>query len=459
MFKNKNITVLGAGISGVGVAEVLADVGACVTLYDAMERTIENEVKEKIVSAGGKIIMNKPVSQAIEHAEIVVLSPGISIYSSDVVKAQLAGKKVISEVEIAYLLNPGQLIAITGTNGKTTTTTLLGEMVARKPVLSAVGGNIGQALSKQCTSLNTFDSILVAEISSFQLEGIDTFKPHISAILNITPDHLDRHKTFEKYVEEKAKVLKNQTKTDYAILNIDDLNVKKLGLNTQAKVCYFSSCKELDEGVFVDINGIITLKYEGETIQFCSINEMLLFGKHNVENALVACACAYFAGVSKEDIIAVLTTFMGVEHRIEYVVEIDGVKYYNDSKATNPESTIKALEAFSVPLVFIAGGYDKHTDLSEMMGLVKNKVKHAIFIGNAKKRFMESALQHDVENASIVGSFLGAIELAYKIAEHGEVVLLSPACASFDMFKNYEERGKFFKKIVNDIAMKSGEHL
>ncbi len=451
MFKGKKVMVFGAGISGVGAAEILAECGAVVTLYDAKERAVDQSVADKIASAGGAIIMNQPVQTVIDNVEIIVLSPGVSIYLPEIVRAVAMGKKVIGEVEVAYLLNQGKLIAITGTNGKTTTTTLVGEMVAKKDVPSAVGGNIGQALSIQAMSLQGADSILVAEISSFQLEAIESFRANISAILNITPDHLDRHKTFENYVQAKAEVLKNQTAEDYAILNYDDKNVARLAKQTLAKVCYFSSNQVLDEGVFVNEQGVINLQYRGEKVEFCAVKEMQLFGKHNVENALVAVACAYFAGVAVQDIVAVLKSFTGVEHRIEYVNTVGGVKYYNDSKATNPESSIKALEAFEVKVVLLAGGYDKNTDLTEFMSLVREKTAQVIFLGNAKDRFKEEAVKNGVHNIHMADSFEQAVASAASLALPGQVVLLSPACASYDMFNNFEERGRYFKELVNKL--------
>ena len=443
--------VYGAGISGVGVAEVLADLQAKVYLYDAKQCVIDTQIAAKITAAGGALEFAQNAGDVIDKVEIVVLSPGISIYSADIEYARSSGKKIISEIEVASIINKGKLIAITGTNGKTTTTALVGEMVKKLPVHTAVGGNIGQALSKQALQTQSVDDVLVAEISSFQLEAIEQFKPLISAILNITPDHLDRHKTFEGYVEAKAKVFQNQTATDYLILNADDQHTLALAKYAQAQVCLFSSSQQLEQGIFLSPGGIITLAFAGQQVDFCHYSTMQLFGKHNIENVLAACAMAYFAGVPVADIVTTLAEFQGVEHRIEYIRTLHGVKYYNDSKATNPESTIKALEAFELPLILIAGGYDKLTNLDEMMQLAKLKTKHVIFLGKAKERFAQEAAKHGITNISMCDTFEQATECAYKLAKSGDVILLSPACSSYDMFNNFEVRGRYFKNLVNEL--------
>lgn len=443
--------VYGAGISGVGVAEVLADLSVQVHLYDAKACNIDPVVEGKITNAGGVLEFAKDAQTVVDKCDIIVLSPGISIYSADVEYAKKIGKSVISEVEVAYLINKGKLLAITGTNGKTTTTALVGEMVKKLPVHSAVGGNIGQALSRQAMCTQSPQDILVAEISSFQLEAIEQFKPYVSAILNITPDHLDRHKTFEGYVEAKAKVFQNQGPDEYVILNAEDQHTLALAAQAKAKVCLFSSSRQLEQGIFLNAEGVITLVFNNERVEFCHYSKMQLFGKHNIENVLVACAMAYFAGVSAADIVKTLEEFQGVEHRIEYIRTLNGVRYYNDSKATNPESTIKALEAFDAPVILIAGGYDKMTSLDEMMELVKTKTIQAIFIGAAKERFAAEAEKHGIDSITLLDNFEDATAYAHRIAGNGDVVLLSPACASYDMFNNFEVRGRHFKKLVNEL--------
>jgi UDP-N-acetylmuramoylalanine--D-glutamate ligase len=310
-----------------------------------------------------------------------------------------------------------------------------------------LGGNIGQSFAWGARTLAA-GGFMVAEISSFQLETTSAFRPHIAAILNITPDHLDRHGGFEGYVAAKALVFANQQYNDYLILNYEDAHLREFSKESKAKVCFFSSQRELSEGVYVK-DGRLTLLWQGEEHKFCRVAEMKIFGSHNVENALAALAAGFFAGVPDAAISKVLTTFEGVEHRIEYVKEVAGVKYYNDSKATNPESSIKALEAFADgEVVLLAGGCDKMTDLTEFMQLAKRKTARLILLGAAKERFYAAAVAAGVANIEVVDSFEEAVEKAHAFAGAPQVVLLSPACSSYDMFNNFEERGRYFKKLV-----------
>ena len=452
MFKDKNILVYGAGISGLGVAEILLDRGALVSIYDLKECSVPAKISESIKNCGGQIVCEQSARALIAGTDCLVLSPGVPQDNADVVYAKELGKKVVSEVEIAALLNPGKLIAITGTNGKTTTTTLLGEMLKNLNCKVAVGGNIGQALSKQACLLTAVADVLVAEISSFQLESINKFRPDICAILNITPDHLDRHKTLAVYIETKARIFENQTAIDFLILNYEDNNLRKL--TPKSKIIYFSSERELDAGAFVNKQGKLVFKELNGVVEFCKAEDLQILGKHNIENALVACVIAYLSGVAVVDIQKTVQNFTGVEHRIEYVTTIGGTRYYNDSKATNPESTIKALEAFEKNVILLAGGYDKKTDVQVMLHLAKTKTKHVIFFGNAKERFAENALKCGLENFSVVDSFEKAVDFAYRMAIEKDIVLLSPACSSYDRFNNYEQRGEYFKELVRNLLKK-----
>ena len=454
MFKNKKILVYGAGISGLGVTEVLLDQGATVFLYDSKECAVPIAILEKISQNGGETLWSDTAKPLLDKVDCVVVSPGVPQENIDVIYAKANNKIVVSEVEIAALINLGMLVAITGTNGKTTTTTLVGELLKNLPSKIAIGGNIGQALSVQAQTLSSADDVLVAEISSFQLENIQMFKPHIAAILNITPDHLERHKTLECYIETKAKIFENQTAEDFLILNYEDENLRLLANNAPSKVIYFSSERELETGAGVDSTGELYLNYAGCRYNFGKVTDLQIFGKHNIENVLAACIIAHLAGVDSKVIIATLANFQGVEHRIEYITEINKVKYYNDSKATNPESTIKALEAFSADIILLAGGYDKNTDLKAMMDLAREKTKHVIFFGNARIRFAEEALKFGVANFSVVDSFEKAVFLASIVATRGDIVLLSPACSSYDRFKNYEQRGHYFKELVHNLLKK-----
>ncbi|MCX7780023.1 MAG: UDP-N-acetylmuramoyl-L-alanine--D-glutamate ligase [Negativicutes bacterium] len=448
-FSGKRILVLGAGISGISVAEVLREQGASVTLSDAREEAAIGRDFDKLRAAGIALALGRQDEALLREIDCVVLSPGVSIYSPLVEAAQMQGIEVISEVEVAYRLCPAPIVAITGTNGKTTTTTLVGEMIKAAGREVVVGGNIGLALSHEVKGVSP-NGLVVAEISSFQLESVVNFRPFIAAILNLTPDHIDRHRTVAAYQAMKERIFENQASGDYLILNYDDAVVRDMATRTKSQAVYFSRLNELPSGVFVR-KDMITMKWQDETVPICYTRDMKLLGAHNVENALAACACAYFAGVSPRHMAEVLSTFSGVEHRIEPVATLNGVTYYNDSKATNPESSIKALEAFPGHIILIAGGRDKHTDLTDFMSLIKAKVDHLILIGEAQERFKQAALAHGVVNIHLAKSFEAAVNLAHRLAKAPQVVLLSPACASYDMFKNYEERGRVFKNLVRQL--------
>lgn len=450
MFTNKNVLVFGAGMSGMAAVRVLSERGAAVTLYDKKELVLDESDREFFSAHDIKIISGEPEKDYYRGFDTIVLSPGISVNIPPIAEAAANGVDVIGEVELASLIFKGKFIAVTGTNGKTTTTTLLYEMVKTLPQKSALGGNIGIALSTAVDGLPE-GALAVAEISSFQLETTKTFKPHIAALLNITPDHLDRHGGFEGYAEAKTLVFCNQDENDFLILNYEDGVVRGYSERAKAKVCFFSSKKVLEEGVFVE-NGEIVIKWQGQKERVCKVSEMKIFGAHNVENALAACACAFFAGVGAADMANVLKMFKGVEHRIEYAGMVNGVKYYNDSKATNPESAIKALEAFPGGVILLAGGCDKMTDLTEFMALVKEKTDALILLGSAKDRFFAAAQQAGVENIQVAESFESAVEKAHAMAKEPQVVLLSPACSSYDMFDNFEQRGCYFKELVHKLS-------
>lgn len=445
-FTNKRVLVLGAGVSGISVAHILQQLGAHVILSDSKPADKIDKDFSVLQAAGVTLALGNQNEELLDGIDYLVLSPGISIYIPLVAIALKRGITVMSEVEVAYRLSDAPMVAITGTNGKTTTTTLVGEILKTTGRQVTVGGNIGAALSEQ-TLESSSDGFVVAEVSSFQLEGVIKFRPHIAAILNLTPDHLDRHRTMEIYQQMKEQIFAKQQYGDYLILNYDDTAVRSMAERAPGKVAYFSRRQRLESGIFVE-DGRIRIKWEGETTDICAVNDIRIKGGHNVENAMAACAVGYFAGARPEDMAEVLRTFPGVEHRIEPVTEINGVAYYNDSKATNPESSIKALEAFDGHIILIAGGRDKNTDLTEFMQLAKTKVDHLILLGEAQQRFAEAAAQCGIKNIHNVNSFAEAVKLAHKLAQQPQVVLLSPACASYDMFNNYEERGKAFKDLV-----------
>ncbi|MBP1763085.1 MAG: murD [Firmicutes bacterium] len=449
-FASKQIVVLGAGVSGIAVALILQQEGARVTLSDTRPREQLKQDVAPLEKAGVLLRLGDQSPALLSAADYLVLSPGVSIYNPLVEEAKTRGIVVMSEIEVAYHLCRVPMVAITGTNGKTTTTTLVGEMFRKAGIQTAVGGNIGDALSKEVRDVQPGGAV-VAEISSFQLEGTIDFRPHIAAILNITPDHIDRHRTLENYRAAKERIFARQTAEDYLILNYDDPAVRAMAEKAAAQVFFFSRSQSLPAGIFVD-GELIYIRWKEHDFSVCSVADMKLFGAHNVENALAACAAAYLYGIGAQDMAAVLKTFAGVEHRIEPVTAVDGVMYYNDSKATNPESSIKALEAFSGQIILIAGGRDKNTDLTEFMKLAAEKTDALILLGEAKERFATAAAEQNVRKIYQVADFSAAVQLARNLAKPPQVVLLSPACASYDMFSNYEERGRHFKELVRSLV-------
>lgn len=447
--QGKKVLVLGAGISGISVAGVLRQKGAMVTLNDAKSEQALNKDFSCLINSGVNLALGYQDETLLDGIDLVVVSPGISIFIPLIKSAKSRGISVVSEIEVAYQLCKAPILAITGTNGKTTTTTLIGEMMKTTNNEVVVGGNIGLALSQEVEGVSE-SGVVVAEISSFQLEGIREFRPHIAAVLNISPDHLDRHHSMETYIETKERIFYNQTEEDYLILNYDDSAVRKMAGKAKGKVFFFSRVEPIADGIFVR-NGEIVIRLEGEIHTVCPLSLIQIPGTHNIENVLAACAVAFLAGVSLKNIASVVGTFSGVEHRIEPVKEVNGVMYYNDSKATNPESSVKALEAFPGHMILIAGGRDKNTDLSVFMNLILEKVEHLILLGEAQKRFYDSAVAAGFKNIHAVNSMSEAVTLAHQIAQPSQVVLLSPACSSYDMFKNYEERGRIFKELVHQL--------
>lgn len=442
----QNILVFGAGISGRAVAKVLQTLGAQVTLADGKKVEKLTDELLSIKEQGIQLELGRQDINLLKEKTGVITSPGISIDHPLLQEAKNQGLLVMSEVEVAYRICKAPILAVTGTNGKTTTTTLLGEMCKMQGIPTVVGGNIGTALSEEVRHLDQ-QGIVVAEISSFQLEGCSQFKPKVAAILNITPDHLDRHKTMANYTAMKSRIFACQTSEDEAVLNADDPLVAALAPQVPGKVFWFSRLKQLERGMYLDGVNIV-LRDGAKFEKVCTLEDIHLPGLHNVENVLAAAAIAYLAGIPLATILQVIRNFKGVEHRIEPVATINGVAYYNDSKATNPESSIKALESFSGHVILIAGGRDKNTDLTEFMKLVKEKVNQLILLGEAAERFKAAAEQQGVQTIETVNSLAEAVALAHKIAQKEHIVLLSPACASYDMFRSYEERGKVFKELV-----------
>ncbi len=450
MTDTKSVIVYGAGVSGRGAAEVLAKHGRQVFLYNDTECKIEDNLLQALAAQGGALVCGD-FAKLLGSAELLVLSPGVPCDNENVLLAEQSGVEVISEVELAYRNYGGHIAAITGTNGKTTTTSIVGEMFKRLSVPSAVGGNIGLALSKEVEPL-TDEAWLAAELSSFQLEKVKSFAPDIAVVLNLTPDHLERHYTMEAYGAAKKNIFAKQAADQVTVLNYDDEEVRSWAKASKGQICFFSRIFPLEQGVFIQDNNFV-VKWKDTEVIVCGVDDVHLFGGHNEENILAAIACGFFAGVAIEDMADVLRNFKAVEHRLEYVTTIKGVKYYNDSKATNTDSAIKALQAFkNGHVILLAGGYDKMTELEPMMQVVKEKTDHLILLGNAKERFNEAALACGVENIQLASSFEDAVERAYAVAKEPQVVVLAPACSSYDMFKNYPERGRRFKELVMELA-------
>ena len=431
----KKVLVFGSGISGIGAVKLLEDHGAEVVLYDGNESL-------------DQIVLGEFPEHLLEELDLVVLSPGVPTDLPVILAMKEHGIQVIGEVELAYAFGKGDVLAITGTNGKTTTTSLLGEIMKCHQEEVFVVGNIGNPYTVAAGQM-TERSVAVAEMSSFQLESIETFRPKVSAILNFTPDHLNRHHTMEAYVEAKKQIAKNQTAEDYCVLNYEDERTKAFGEEVKAQVLYFSRAHKLERGIYLD-DGKMIYKNPEEVI-VCHVDELQILGIHNYENVMAAVAMAAVYGVPMDTIRKAILAFKGVEHRIEYVTEKDGVVYYNDSKGTNPDAAIKGIQAMNRKTVLIGGGYDKNSEYTEWIQAFDGKVKQLILIGATREKIAQDAEKCGFHDYVFADTFEEAVLLAAKTAKSGEAVLLSPACASWGMFPNYEVRGEKFKEIVNSL--------
>jgi len=428
-FKNKKVTIFGAGKSGTASARKLVSLGALVTITE-VKKELEPKIWQELTSFGVKLELGGHTASSIEKAEVIVLSPGVHLDLPLLEEARAKGIPIVSEIELAYWFLSKPIIAVTGTNGKTTTTTLIGEMLKAGGKKISVAGNIGNPLVEVNDSELDY---VVAEVSSYQLEAIDRFHPWISVILNLQPDHLERHHSMEGYLRQKARIFQNQGKHDYLVYNLEDAWVVKMVQPAQAKLVGFS-WKKID---------FLPLRPE----------EIKIPGRHNLENSLAAAAVADLCGISQAKVAEVLRSFPGVEHRIEYVLTLKGVEFYNDSKATNPDSTLVALEAFpGREIVLILGGRDKGVDLGKLMQKIKERVKAAVLIGEAAAKFEEALRAVGYESFYHAGfSMEKAVKMAFSLALPKGLVLLSPACASFDMYQNFEERGKDFKSTCQKL--------
>lgn len=446
----KKVLVAGAGISGIGAAELLLKLGAQVVLYDSNEKLDQEAVRGRFApEAAIEVWKGELTEDKASETELCVISPGIPLDVPFVGVLKKAGIPIWSEIELAFRAGKGRLAAITGTNGKTTTTALVGEIFAGAAESAFTVGNIGIPYTQEALNMRE-DSLTVVECSSFQLETIVDFKPDVSAILNITEDHLNRHKTMECYAQIKENIAMNQDQNGACVLNYEDDRLREFGSSLTIPVIFFSSVRKLDQGIYLD-DGMIVLKQGDQVIPFVRTEELNIIGQHNYENAMAAAAIAWAMGVDVELIRKTLREFKAVEHRIEYVTEKHGVVYYNDSKGTNPDAAIKAVQAMTRPTILIAGGYDKQSEYDEWIETFGTAIKHMILMGVTGPKIAECARKHGFTSIEFAGSMEEAVKAAAARAESGDAVLLSPACASWDMFPNYEIRGKVFKDCVHAL--------
>lgn len=448
--RDKKVLVIGSGLSGIGATEALWHVGAHPILFDANEKLEAESVKAKLKQGvEAEVILGELPEEVLADVSLAVFSPGVPTDTEFAERFRIRNITIWGEIELAYRLGSGKVIGITGTNGKTTTTTLVGEIMAAHCTKVDVVGNIGNPYT--LTALNaTEDTVTVAEISSFQLETIERFCPDVSAILNITPDHLNRHHTMENYAAVKEFITKNQTENQTCVLNYDNIYTKRIGDRCPARTVWFSVTHRLADGFYLDGEDICFAK-KGETTRLMNIHEMNLVGMCNVENVMAAIAITQAMNVPMETILSVVRQFKAVEHRIEFVAAKRGVDYYNDSKGTNPDAAIQGIKAMSKPTILIGGGYDKQSEYDEWIEAFEDKVKCLVLIGQTREKIADCARKHGVKNIILADSFDEAFEVCVKQAQSGDAVLLSPACASWGMFPNYEVRGKLFKELVNSL--------
>jgi len=454
---NKRVLVVGLGKSGVASALFLKAKGARVTVSDSKP---QDQLKEQIpvlLDNGIAVETGGHGERTFGGQDLIVVSPGVPTDSPPLVQARALGENVIGEVELAAQFFPGRIVAITGSNGKTTTTTLMGEIITSAGYRAAVGGNVGTpAIS--LVEAATADTIAVLEVSSFQLETIQTFRPQVAVVLNVTPDHLDRHRTFAAYADAKARIFENQRAGDFTVLNADDQTCVELAARTRAQVFWFSRTAEVKQGAFVREGRILFRDASGQK-EIMLVSEIPLKGAHNVENVLAAVCVGALLGCEPDRIRTAVRNFKAVEHRLEHVATIDGVDYYNDSKATNVDATIKAIESFPANIHLILGGKDKDSDYAVLNDLLRKRVKHVYTIGAAAAKIESQIVSSknggpEIDHAETLET---AIRHAAEVAKPGDVILLAPACASFDQFRNYEHRGKVFKQVVSSLAVQANQ--
>ena len=454
--KEKKVLVFGSGISGEAACSLLLREGAEVVLYDGNDKLDREEILSKIPESGNgslQILLgtlaDEKKAQLLKTLDLVVMSPGVPTDLPIVNEMRDRGIPIWGEIELAYEAGKGEVLAITGTNGKTTTTSLLGQIMKNYTENTYVVGNIGNPYTSVALE-TTEDSVIVAEMSSFQLETIETFRPRVSAILNITPDHLNRHHTMDCYIKTKEAITTNQTKDEVCVLNYEDEVLRAFGESAPVHVVWFSSARKLSEGFYLDGEEIF-YAHDGNTEKVINVNDLNLLGRHNYENVMAATAMSVNFGVPMEKIVEVLKRFQAVEHRIEYVTEKRGVRFYNDSKGTNPDAAIQGIRAMNRPTLLIGGGYDKQSTYDEWIDAFDGKVKKLVLIGQTAEKIEVCAHKHGFMDTVRCETFEEAIRYCYDHAVSGDAVLLSPACASWGMFPNYEERGRIFKEIVRGL--------
>ncbi len=447
--KNKNVLVIGLGITGLSAVKALEALQANIYLYDSKSEEDLRELFNEIENINMEKFLNGQMPD-LEKIDLIIKSPGVPLDLAILINARTKGKEIISDLELYYRLKSGKnLIAITGTNGKTTTTKLVGEIFEKAAYNTFIAGNIGIGILDNVFEIEEKD-ILVVEASSYQLENTLSFKPQISAIINITPDHIAWHGSFENYIASKLKILKKQDKNDYSILNYDDKILREIGEKNNSNIIWFSKEKKLDEGAYIE-DGWIVFRKNSRTSKIIKKEDVQIPGDHNLENILVSVAISCLMGIDIRSIQKSIKEFKGVEHRIEYLGEKKGISFYNDSKGTNPDSTIKAINAIDKPIVLIAGGYDKGSDFDKLINSFDGKIQDLVLLGETKDKIGQAARSKGFNRIHMTKDMEEAVKLSYKIANKGDNILLSPACASWGMYKNFEERGIDFKNIVEDL--------
>ncbi|MBA4699270.1 MAG: UDP-N-acetylmuramoyl-L-alanine--D-glutamate ligase [Ruminococcus sp.] len=450
--KDKKVLVFGSGISGVAASRLLLSQGAEVVLYDGNTSADAARIESEICGDGQthvQVVLGELPEELLDSLNLVIISPGVPTDLPVVNQMKKRKIPVWGEIELAYVLSKGDVLAITGTNGKTTTTALLGEIMKNYKESTFVVGNIGTPYTGVALDTKE-DSVVVAEMSSFQLESIHTFRPKVSAVLNITPDHLNRHHTMEAYIEAKQNIAKNQTEEDICVLNYEDQVTRGFGEKVNAQVLYFSSQRKLEKGIYLDRGDIICHISDGPE-KICHVNELKVLGTHNHENVMAAAVMAAAYKVPMEIIRKTIMEFQGVEHRIEFVAEKNEIAFYNDSKGTNPDAAIKGIQAMNRPTLLIGGGYNKDSSYEEWIQAFDGKVKKLVLLGATREKIDETARRLGFTDTILVDTLEEAVEACVKHAKSGDAVLLSPACASWGMFQNYEERGDKFKELVNRL--------